>query len=132
MEDPMNDNADVLAVTVSGVPGAYHLSVEVASPDTGCDQYADWWEVLTEEGELIYRRTLLHSHVGEQPFVRSGGPVGIDADAVVLIRAHMHPGGYGGAGLTGSVADGFGTWQDTAGFAPEVENQPPQPPDCAF
>jgi len=69
--------ADVLSVEVTGSPNAYQFSVKIASPDTGCEQYADWWEVLSEDGQLLYRRILLHSHVNEQPFVRSGGPVNI-------------------------------------------------------
>jgi hypothetical protein len=48
--------ADVTAVRVSGAPGAYTFSVTLSSPDTGCDQYADWWEVITPDGELVYRR----------------------------------------------------------------------------
>ncbi|MCB0054175.1 MAG: hypothetical protein KDE24_32035, partial [Caldilinea sp.] len=67
--------ADVFGVTVRGDDGAYQFSVEIASPDTGCNQYADWWEVLDSDGNLLYRRILTHSHVDEQPFIRSGGPV---------------------------------------------------------
>ena len=57
----------------------------VASPDTGCDQYANWWEVITEDGALIYRRILGHSHVNEQPFIRSGVGVVIDENQVVIV-----------------------------------------------
>ncbi len=128
----MSGSSDVLAVRVAGEPNAYQFSVEVASPDTGCDQYADWWEVVSEEGELIYRRTLLHSHIDEQPFTRSGGPVPIGPDAVVIVRAHMYPGGYGGRAMRGSVADGFEAWDAAADFAPELEKAAPQPPACAF
>ena len=97
--------ADVTAVSVTGNAGDYRFSVTVSSPDTGCDQYADWWEVLGESGDLLYRRVLLHSHVGEQPFSRSGGPVA--ADQVVWVRAHMNPQGYGGVAFKGTVQDGF-------------------------
>ena len=72
--------ADVIDVSTSGQPGAYSFSVTVSSPDTGCEQYADWWEVVTEDGQLLYRRVLLHSHVAEQPFTRSGGPVDVTAE----------------------------------------------------
>ncbi len=124
--------ADVISVQVSGSEGAYQFSVQVSSPDTGCDQYADWWEVLTEDGELVYRRVLLHSHVGEQPFTRSGGPAAIQAETVVWVRAHMNTGGYGGQALIGSVENGFEPAELSPDYAADLANQPPLPEDCAF
>lgn len=124
--------ADVVSVEVTGDPNRYQFSVEIASPDEGCHQYADWWEVLTEEGDLIYRRILAHSHVDEQPFVRSGGPVAIGADTVVVVRAHMHPGGYGGRVMRGTVRMGFEEMEFDPDFAVEVESEPPLPTGCAF
>ena len=124
--------ADVLSVSVSGEPGAYQFAVQVASPDTGCEQFADWWEVFNEDGELLYRRILLHSHVTEQPFTRSGGPVDIAADTVVYVRAHMNTTGYGGMLMKGTVQDGFEPAEAEAGFGSELERVPPQPEDCAF
>ena len=75
---PMNQaNASAIAavedVSVSGDPGRYQFAVTIRSDETGCDQYADWWEVVSESGDLLYRRILAHSHVDEQPFARSGG-----------------------------------------------------------
>jgi hypothetical protein len=124
--------ADVVSVEVTGSPNAYQFSVGIASPDEGCHQYADWWEVLSEEGELVYRRILTHSHVNEQPFVRSGGPVTIGADTVVVVRAHLHPGGYGGRVMRGTVQSGFEEVELGSDFAAEVESAPPQPTECAF
>jgi len=124
--------ADVLSVKAVGQAGSYQFEVEVSSPDTGCDQYTDWWEVLNEDGELIYRRVLLHSHVNEQPFIRSGGPVTISDSTVVYIRAHMNTVGYGGQVLKGSVAGGFQPFDVDVGFAAAVESLPPLPEDCAF
>ncbi len=128
--------ADVLSANASGEPGGYQFSVEIRSPDLGCEQYADWWEVIDEQGNLLYRRILLHSHVNEQPFTRSGGPVPIEADRIVWIRAHMHPGGYGGAVLRGSPGTGFEPAELPPGLAaefdPRLSQTEPLPADCAF
>jgi hypothetical protein len=124
--------ADIISVKVTGKPNAYQFSVGIKSPDTGCDQYADWWEVLSEDGKLLYRRILLHSHVNEQPFVRSGGPVAIKSDTVVWVRAHMNTVGYGGKVYKGTVQDGFKEAENDPDFAADVEKEPPQPDGCAF
>ena len=60
-----SEKASVVSVSVSGNTNNYNFSVGVSSPDTGCNQYANWWEVITEEGTLLYRRILGHSHVSE-------------------------------------------------------------------
>ena len=130
MSEPIFANA--IAVNVTGAENNYQFNVQVSSPDTGCEQYADWWEVLSEEGQLLYRRVLLHSHVNEQPFARSGGPVPVGSTTKVIVRAHMNIGGYGGAALRGSVSGGFETVQLESGFAAEVEALDPLPGDCAF
>jgi hypothetical protein len=124
--------ADVLSVQISGEPGSYQFAVEVASPDTGCEQFADWWEVVSEDGQLLYRRILLHSHVDEQPFTRSGGPVDINTGDVVYVRAHMNTTGYGGTVMRGTVQDGFKSVEVETGFGSDLERIPPQPEDCAF
>ncbi|HFE46716.1 MAG TPA: hypothetical protein ENJ18_14670 [Nannocystis exedens] len=119
----------MLSVSVNGSS----FGIEVRSPDLGCSQYADWWEVVTPEGALIYRRILAHSHVDEQPFVRSGGPVQVGADDEVIVRAHMNPGGYGGQALRGSVGSGFSPDASiSATFAAGLAGEPPQPNGCAF
>ncbi len=130
--DMSNRNADVLRVDVEGEPGGYTFAVTVASADTGCDAYADWWEVLSADGALLYRRTLAHSHVNEQPFLRSGGPVAVEAEHEIIVRAHTSTTGYGGIVLRGSVADGFESDRVSADFAADVEHADPQPPPCAF
>ena len=123
--------ADVTSVSVSGQPNAYTFSVEVRSPDTGCNRYADWWEVVTDDESLAYRRILAHSHVNEQPFTRSGGPVPVDAEQVVWVRAHLNTGGYGVA-MRGSASTGFAIAEPPSGFAAGVEAADPQPGSCAF
>ena len=127
-----SSHADIVSVNVNGEQGIYNFSVTISSPDEGCNQYADWWEVISQDGELFYRRILLHSHVNEQPFTRSGGPVSIDSDTIVLVRAHMHPTGYGGLVMKGSVAGGFEPTELSADFASGLAETPPLPEGCNF
>jgi hypothetical protein len=75
---------------------------------------------------------LSHSHVEEQPFVRSGQPVPVDAATVVWVRAHMHPSGYGGTAFRGSVQDGFQAADLPSSFAAILAEQPPKPQECRF
>ncbi|MEQ8715250.1 MAG: hypothetical protein RIC80_19670 [Cyclobacteriaceae bacterium] len=124
--------ADITAVSVSGPTGNYTFRVTISSPDTGCDQYADWWEVLDEDGGLVYRRILAHSHVNEQPFTRQGGTVRIDQSDNVWIRAHMNNSGYGGVTFYGTPLGGFEAKEMPEGFGANVEKESPQPTGCAF
>lgn len=129
---PAPSLANVLSISVSGGENAYQFAVEIRSPDEGCEQYADWWEVVSEDGELVYRRILAHSHVGEQPFTRSGGPLAISADTVVIVRAHMYPDGYGGVAFRGSVENGFESVQLEPNFAEGLDKVEPLPSGCGF
>ncbi|MDZ4846627.1 MAG: hypothetical protein SH857_13890 [Chitinophagales bacterium] len=127
-----NQFADVISVEVSGREQAYIFSVGISSPDTGCDQYADWWEVITEDGALAYRRILAHSHAEEQPFVRSGGTGAISSGQTVIIRAHMNKAGYGGKAFKGSLKSGFTQVALEKDFAAALEKQDPLPDGCDF
>ena len=135
--------AHVTAVSTSGSDGAYTFSVSVESADIDCTQFADFWEVLDEDGSLLYRRILEHSHTDENgttdsgapgnTFTRDGGPVAIDAARVVIVRAHMNTSGYNGRALRGSVESGFADAPDIdASFAAGVEDEMPLPTGCLF
>lgn len=124
--------ADVEAVSTRGTSGAYTFAVTLKSVETGCAQYADWWEVLSDKGELLYRRILVHSHPDTQPFTRSGGSVAIDKDTTVYVRAHMNKEGYVGAVLKGSVSRGFKVVTDLPIFSEKIETQNPLPKGCLF
>ncbi len=134
IEEESIEFAIVKSVKVSGTNNEYTFSVELKSPDKGCNQYANWWEVITVDGKLIYRRILAHSHVDEQPFTRSGGIVAIAADQEVIVRAHMHPDGYGSGtiAMKGSVQSGFVEYNIPDGYASDLEDQQPLPTGCAF
>lgn len=126
--------AKVTKVKVTGKAGAYTFSVTIKSSDTGCNQYANWWEVISTNGKLLYRRILAHSHVGEQPFTRSGGSVSITATDTVIVRAHMNTTGYsyGNIAFKGTIEGGFAPYSMPVDFYKELENIDPQPSGCAF
>jgi len=123
--------AVVTEVVLSEEPNGYHFWVTIESPDIGCTQYADWWEVIKPDGSLVYRRILAHSHVDEQPFTRSGGPIAVAIDDEIFVRAHMNSNGYSEQVLRGSISQGF--IPDTLdNFAEGLEMVNPLPDGCAF
>ena len=128
----LNNTAQVLKVEARGESNNYTFAVTVSSPDTGCSRYADWWEVITPAGELIYRRVLLHSHVNEQPFRRTGGVVKIQPQQEVIVRVHMNPDGYSPVAQQGTIELGFSAIALPKDFAVSLENVEPLPKNCAF
>jgi hypothetical protein len=98
-------NADVLYVrAVKAGNGTWSFQVTVQHPDTGWEDYADGWDVLTPDGEALkpdpespFTRLLLHPHVDEQPFTRSQSGIVIPPGVTqVRVRAHDLVDGYGG------------------------------------
>jgi hypothetical protein len=98
-------NADVLHVrAVQAADGTWTFAVTVEHPDTGWDDYADGWDVVTPDGMVLktdpddeFTRPLLHPHEEEQPFTRSQSGITIPAGVTeVRVRAHDLVNGYGG------------------------------------
>ena len=66
----------------------YAFNVTLRHADTGWDHYANQWQVLTEDEQVLGTRTLYHPHVEEQPFTRSLGGIRIPSNVTtVIIRA---------------------------------------------
>jgi hypothetical protein len=98
-------NADVEYVrAVQASDGTWTFHVTVRHPDTGWEDYADGWDVLTPDGTILkpdssspFTRLLLHPHESEQPFTRSQSGILIPPDVTqVRVRAHDLVDGYGG------------------------------------
>ncbi len=69
--------------------------VTLEHDDEGWDHYANQWDVVTLEGELLKSRVLMHPHEHEQPFTRSLSGVKIPAGTkAVKIRARDSKHGY--------------------------------------
>ena len=102
-------DADVTFVrAVQAVDGSWTFHVTVSHPDTGWEDYADGWDVMTLGGEVLnpdassgFTRLLLHPHVDEQPFTRSQNNIVIpDGITQVIVRAHDLVDGWGGQEIT--------------------------------
>jgi hypothetical protein len=124
-------NADVVHVraiqTAGPDPGegattwTFHVTVE--HPDTGWEDYADGWDVVTPDGEVLkpdpeepFTRTLLHPHVEEQPFTRSQSGVVVPAGVTeVRVRAHDIVDGFGGQEVLVDLTAASGTNFETEG-----------------
>jgi hypothetical protein len=98
-------NADVVQVrAVQGGDGTWTFHVTVEHPDTGWEDYADGWDVVTPDGTILkpdpnaqFTRTLLHPHENEQPFTRSQSGIAIPEGVTeVRVRAHDLVDGFGG------------------------------------
>jgi hypothetical protein len=99
--------ADVIGVEVAKErTGVYRFSVTVRSDDTGWEKFADKWEVVGPDGDVLGARVLLHPHETEQPFTRSLSGVEIPAGiTAVRVRAHDKIEGYGGEEMTVELPD---------------------------
>jgi hypothetical protein len=99
--------------------GAWTFHVTVEHPDTGWDDYADGWNVVTPDGQVLkpgpdsrFTRELLHPHVDEQPFTRSQSGIRVpDGIYSVRVRAHDSVEGFGGrevvVDLTSETGPGY-------------------------
>ena len=94
--------ADVVDVEVScDVESECDFHVTVLHADEGWEHYANRWEVLTSDGEVLATRELAHPHENEQPFTRSLRGVRIpDGLDQVVIRVNDSVHGYGGKTMT--------------------------------
>ena len=89
------DPAEVVGVEAVEVDGTWRFAVTLRHPDTGWDHYADGWDIVDAEGEVLGERPLAHPHVEEQPFTRSTSGVVIpDGTVEVFIRTRCNVDGW--------------------------------------
>ncbi|HHL21205.1 MAG TPA: hypothetical protein ENJ52_06715 [Aliiroseovarius sp.] len=87
---------EIEAVRATPQGESWNFAVTLSHPDTGWDHYADAWEVLDADGNVLGQRILVHPHVNEQPFTRSLGGVAVPAGTTrVFLRARCTVDGWG-------------------------------------
>ncbi len=87
------DPAIIESVAVSRSNMGWRFDVTVRHADSGWDHFADQWQVMTPDGQVIATRTLMHPHVDEQPFTRSLIDVIVpDGLRQVMVRARCSHG----------------------------------------
>ena len=68
---------------------AWRVNTTLRHADSGWDHYADAWRVVSEKGDVLGTRTLLHPHENEQPFTRGLSSVFVPKGvSVVFVEAH--------------------------------------------
>jgi len=89
--------ADVVRATAQKSGSTWTISATVRHADEGWKHYANSFQVLTMDGNVLGTRVLVHPHVNEQPFTRSLSGVKIpETIKKIRIRAGDVVHGYGG------------------------------------
>ena len=89
--------ADVVGVEARQSGNGWSFDVTVLHADAGWDHYADKWDIIGPDGNILGARVLAHPHDDEQPFTRSISNIEIpESVSQVTIRAHDSVHKYGG------------------------------------
>ena len=137
------EGAVVLGVEVADQAASNtQLAITLKSPDQDCNQYADWWEILSQEGQLLHRQFITELHPYEQPFTVTNQSLSLSTDEKVVVRAHLkvtpdtenalgkpiNP--YADQAMVGSLKDGFKPVRLSSQWVASVAQQEPQPVAC--
>ncbi|MEJ6397424.1 hypothetical protein [Yoonia sp. 208BN28-4] len=89
------DKPEVVGVVATQNGDTWRFDVTITHGDTGWDDYADGWQVLDADGQVLGTRPLAHPHVNEQPFTRSQSGIAIpDGITTVFIQVSDNVVGY--------------------------------------
>ncbi|MCK5478089.1 MAG: hypothetical protein KAI44_04165 [Methylococcales bacterium] len=84
------NDVKILAVDLyNSNDNSWLVKVTLEHSDTGWDHYADNWQVVDADGNVLGNRILQHPHIKEQPFTRDLAGVKIpDGVTTIYIKAH--------------------------------------------
>jgi hypothetical protein len=90
------DPARIVAAEARAAQAGWTVSVTLRHGDTGWDDYADGWRVVTGEGTVLATRPLAHPHVTEQPFTRSLSGLDLPRGTPLFIESSTSRTGWSG------------------------------------
>jgi hypothetical protein len=96
--NPDLNYAQVIFVRATqGNDGLWKFDTTVRHNDEGWDHYADAWQVVDSEGNVLTERVLTHPHDTEQPVTRGQSNIDIPSGLTqVIVRAKCNVHGFGG------------------------------------
>ncbi len=94
----------VIKVAAHSTGMGWDFDVTLSHQDTGWEHYADGWEIVDGEGNVLGTRILHHPHVAEQPFTRSLRHVMLpDGTRTVFVRVKCSQDGWKDSGFEVSL-----------------------------
>jgi hypothetical protein len=89
------DPAVIEGVSAQKNGPTWTFSVTLRHGDTGWDDYADGWRIVSPNGDVLGTRVLFHPHENEQPFTRSHSGIEIPQNLThVFVEARTLPDGW--------------------------------------
>lgn len=94
--------ADVVKVTYHKLSsGNYNFHVSIQHDDSGWDHYANRWEILDLQGNILAVRDLRHPQLDKDTYQKTKNNIEIpEGIRTVQVRAHDIMHGYGGHVMT--------------------------------
>lgn len=91
------DYTQVVDIKVSqSSNGSWCFDVQIRHNDEGWHHYADAWQIISLQGDVLGERVLYHPHENEQPFTRRVCGVQIPNDVtMIMIRGKCNVHGFG-------------------------------------
>ena len=118
----------------------YSFTINLYSPTKNCQKYIDWWEILSEDQELLDRRTFSTNRSKEKSFTDTSNPIQVSSNQSLILRAHLYSSkqpnfikktGYEARqAWEGTIHDGFRMVRLPANFATDLVKADPQPQPC--
>ena len=91
------DPAEIVGAEARADPSGWTVAVTLRHGDTGWEDYADGWRLVSRDGDVLATRALAHPHVDEQPFTRSLSGLDLPQGEAVFVESSTSVTSWSGA-----------------------------------